>query len=147
MNKSDWLTGLLSLFILFALFACSSTSTHESLMPTPIRHHDASLYATPAPKELVISTPIPSLSEDQESQELMERWTFGGAPCPSDSDLGESKKREIFYQAVVEQDKKMVSDYQAANRITIRKFGISERVLQCITVEGIEKNWPIPPIP
>ena len=63
MNKSDWLTGLLSLFILFALFACSSTSSHESLMPTPIRHYDASLYATPAPKELVIPTPTPTFSE------------------------------------------------------------------------------------
>ena len=115
---------LLIIVAALALLSCTLTP----VTPTP--------YPT---KALIIPTPI-------------EYTGFfanpGSVSCFNQNNLGESKKKEIYYQLVVEQDKADAStrwpDYKAVDRTIMRKFGISDKDVHCITIEGTMNFWPIP---
>jgi len=57
----------------------------------------------------------------------------------------EEKRKEIFWVLVALQDKGM--DDEAAYRAVAQEYGITVDVAKAIAVEGIEKDWPMPPPP
>ena len=133
---------LLIIVAALALLSCTLTPVTPTpyptkpfhLIPTPMITHPV----TPQPtKELIIPTPIEYTG-----------FFANTESCFNQNNLGESKKKEIYYQLVVEQDKAVAStrwpDYKAVDRTIMRKFGISDKDVQCITIEGTMNNWPIP---
>jgi hypothetical protein len=71
---------------------------------------------------------------------------------PRPSGLTLAKKKQIFYELVALQDRYMKQDpydtqkQQDAYRVIAKRFGISEKRVREIAVEGVRNGWPKPPL-
>ena len=63
-------------------------------------------------------------------------------PSYKKSSLPTSKKKKIFYELVVAQDRGVGDD--RAYHIIAEKYGLSVKEARKIAVEGVVKNWPMP---
>jgi len=67
---------------------------------------------------------------------------LGDTPTPSDTDLSEETRRQIFYDLVVAQDSGV--EDEEAYEIIAQKYDVSIEVVRKIAIEGVMQGWPMP---
>ena len=136
-------SGVAVIILCFFLLAGSTVWMVYDLKPTTT-NKTAIPAATTTPEEEKQTAPI----ETEPTQETQPRLTFsevyGG--------LHEAERQRVYYDLEVEQQKYPPDDPRWAQNnedsyvVISQRYNVSREAIDMITVEGVEKRWPSPPV-